>query len=461
MASADLRDELDCSICLSIFTDPVTLRCGHNFCRVCIDHMMDTQDGSGVYSCPECRYEFPERPALQKNITLCKIVRKFLFTQPLREATNIFCTHCVDSPVPAAKSCLHCEASLCDHHLRVHSKSAEHVLTEPSANLEDRKCPVHKKILEYYCTEDDTCICMSCSLVGEHRGHRVENLYEASEKKKKELRNALKKLTRKIQQVELRKSALSREMTHLEELCTTDNPVTVLQEPDAGGNHSEEDGDDGEHHNSHDVNLAVISGTFHADVLPFLFSKNVNNQDQNVTFYPQEPADIKLDLKTASNQLCITGNLTIAQRTFTDQNRPWNLERFKDYQALSTNRFSSGRHYWDVDVGDSLVWMVGMSYPSIGRGGIKSLVGGNNKSWGLHGYRGNTKHAVRHNGKVIQVLRRITTDRIRICLDYEAGQLSFYELCDPIKHIYTFIATFTEPLHAIICVCSGTVKILG
>ncbi|CAN2387187.1 RING, partial [Pristimantis euphronides] len=461
MASVDLRDELDCSICLTIFTDPVTLRCGHNFCRLCIDRMMDTQDESGVYSCPECREEFWERPSPMKNITLCKIVRKFLFTEPCQEATKIFCTYCVDSLVPAVKSCLHCEASLCDKHLRDHSKSAEHVLSEPSTSLENRKCSVHKKILEYYCTEDDTCICMSCSLVGEHRGHRVENIYEASEKKKEKLRNVLKKLTRNIKLVELKKSELSREISHLEELCITNNPVTVLQEPDGGESDSEEDGEDGGHDKTRDVNLAVISGTFHADVLPFLFFKNADDQVNNGIFYPQEPADIKLDLKTASNQLCITGNLRMAQRTFTDQNRPYNLDRFKDYQALSTKSFSSGRHYWEVDVSNSLVWMVGMCYPSIGRDGIKSLIGGNTKSWGLHGYRGNTKHAVRHNGKVIQVPRRITSDRIRICLDYEAGQLSFYELCDPIRHIYTFIATFTDPLHAIICVCSGTVKILG
>ncbi|XP_040294515.1 E3 ubiquitin/ISG15 ligase TRIM25-like [Bufo bufo] len=204
MASANLRAELDCSICLHTYTDPVMLRCGHNFCRVCIDRVLDTQDESGVYTCPECREEFQERPALMRNFALRNIMENLLVTQHKETETGIFCTYCVDSPVPAVKSCLHCEASLCEKHLRVHSKSSEHVLSDPSTSLENRKCSVHKKILEYYCTEDSACICVSCSLAGEHQGHRVEMLDEASEKKKGKLRNIFQKLTRKREETEER-----------------------------------------------------------------------------------------------------------------------------------------------------------------------------------------------------------------------------------------------------------------
>ncbi|XP_075711951.1 E3 ubiquitin/ISG15 ligase TRIM25-like [Rhinoderma darwinii] len=209
MASADVRDELDCSICLNIYTDPVMLRCGHNYCRACIDQVLFTQNGCRVYSCPECRAEFLERPALMRNIALCNIVRNFLPTEPRQEEiTGICCTYCIHAPVPAVKSCLHCEASLCDNHVRVHNKAAEHVLTEPSTSLENKKCSVHMKILEYYCIEDAACICVSCSLVGEHRGHRVEMLDEASAKKKKKLRNVLQKLTTKREETEERVQSL-------------------------------------------------------------------------------------------------------------------------------------------------------------------------------------------------------------------------------------------------------------
>uniref|UniRef100_A0A8C5Q2K4 Uncharacterized protein n=1 Tax=Leptobrachium leishanense TaxID=445787 RepID=A0A8C5Q2K4_9ANUR len=277
----------------NIYTDPVTLPCGHSFCRTCIGDVLDTQEGSGAYKCPECRAESQERPALVNARKLRNIADNIRSTHPEQEEAGIPCTYC-DSPVPAAKTCLHCEASLCEKHLKKHSKSAEHVLTEPTTSLENRKCSVHKKVLEYYCCEDAACICVSCSLAGEHRGHQVETLNEASEKKKEKLRNILQKLTSQreedekrvqsleelrrqvqgkgagvtervtalirdirkqlealekrvlseisrqeekvslrvsdlIRQLEIKKEELSRKMGDIKELCDMTDPVTVLQ----------------------------------------------------------------------------------------------------------------------------------------------------------------------------------------------------------------------------------------
>ncbi|XP_031750438.1 E3 ubiquitin-protein ligase TRIM7 [Xenopus tropicalis] len=276
MAAADLRDELSCSICLSIYTDPVSLPCGHYFCRGCIGRVLHLQkEMDEGPSCPECR-------ETDKRIL-----------EPEQDGPGIFCTFCIHSTVAAVKTCLHCEASLCDAHVRGHSKSAEHVLSEPTTSLRNRKCSVHHKILEYHCCEDGAFICASCCLAGGHRGHRVELLSEASEKKKEKLRKVLEKLspereetergaqrlqerrreleekaaietervtalfrgireelealekrllsdisrqkeeltlTELIQQLEIKKGELSREIRHIEELCNMADPLTVLQE---------------------------------------------------------------------------------------------------------------------------------------------------------------------------------------------------------------------------------------
>ncbi|XP_063785204.1 E3 ubiquitin-protein ligase Midline-1-like [Pseudophryne corroboree] len=517
MASADLRQELHCSICLSIYTDPVTLRCGHNFCRVCIDRVLDTQEGAGAYTCPECRAECQERPVLQRNITLCNIVGSFLSTRPDQEETGIFCTYCVDSPVPAAKSCLMCEASLCDKHLRVHSKSAEHVLCDPTTALGNRKCSVHQKILEYYCTEDAACICVSCSLAGKHRGHQVEMLDEASEKKKEKLRNVLQKLTTRreetekrvqslqerrredqgkaagvtetvtalfrdirrqledlekrvlieisrqeqrvslsvsdlIQQLEIKKDELSGKMRHIEELCNMSDPVTVLQEPDTGDLC---DTDDPETHDNQvrgagDLDVSLISGTLHtlSDIITGI----------NTGIYVQEATDMLLDVTTAGNNVHLSGDRKTASKS-PNQNRPITPERFEDDQLISTKGFSSGRCYWEVDVSKSEWWRVGMCYPSIGRRGTQSYIGNNNKSWCLRRY--NNRYYVVHDSTGIRLLDNIPCDRVRIYLDYEAGQLSFYSLCDPIRHLHTYTAALTEPLHAALLVAVGCITICG
>ncbi|XP_073423701.1 E3 ubiquitin/ISG15 ligase TRIM25-like [Dendrobates tinctorius] len=516
MASADLRDELLCSICLSTFMDPVMLRCGHNFCRVCIGRVLDTQDESGVYSCPNCRKRFRVRPALMRNINLHNVAERFLITQrEQEEITGICCTYCVDSPIPAVRSCLHCEASLCDKHLRAHSKSPEHVLSDPSTSLEKKKCSVHKKILEYYCTEDDSCICVSCSLAGEHRGHRVEMLDEASEKKKKKLRNDLQKLTTKrkkteervqnlkerrrkaqekaageaervtalctdirrrvddlekkvlseisrqekeeslplsalIHQQEIKKDELSRKMRHIEELCNMADPLTVLQDPDTGDlcDPEEEEGDedpgghDKQPHDGGDLDVAVISHTLHTLCAVITGIRS--------GIYVEGPADILLDVTTADNNLHISDDLKTATWTQEKQKRPETAERFQYYQVMSRRGFTSGRHYWDVEGSRSGRWMVGMCYPSIDRRGQQSVIGCNNKSWSL--WRYNNLYSVIHDSKQILLPDKISSDRVRICLDYESGLLSFYELCEPIRHLHTLTATFTEPLHPALCV---------
>ncbi|XP_041441089.1 E3 ubiquitin/ISG15 ligase TRIM25-like [Xenopus laevis] len=203
-AAADLRAELSCSICLSIYTDPVSLPCGHNFCRVCIGTTWDTQVETFLEnpSCPECRKRFSRRPELTTAWKLRGLVERFRPTETEPGETGIFCTYCVLSPVPAAKSCLLCEASLCDTHLRGHSKSAEHVLTQPTDSFMERKCSVHNELLKYYCCEDSGCVCVSCCLAGEHRGHRVKLLSEASEKKKEKLRKVLEKLRTEREETE-------------------------------------------------------------------------------------------------------------------------------------------------------------------------------------------------------------------------------------------------------------------
>ncbi|KAM5157468.1 E3 ubiquitin/ISG15 ligase TRIM25-like [Mantella aurantiaca] len=485
MASADLKAELECSLCLNIYTDPVTLKCGHNFCRVCIDRVLDTQGGSGGYSCPECRQKFQDRSALQNNRKLRNISENFKSSQQGEEQSGVFCTHCVESPVPAVRSCLLCEVSLCDKHLRVHKKSPEHILTDPTSSLESRKCSVHKKILEYYCTEDDICICVSCCLIGGHKGHEMESLDEASGKKKETLRNVLLKLLTTREETEERVRSLqehrrkveeeaagdtervtalfidlrrrSRKMRHIEELCNMTDPLTVLQESDTGDLCDTEDGDD-EDRERHDKLLHDGGGLDVAGILHTGLSDIIT--EVNVYFYIQKAADILLDVNTAYEMINISDDRKTVSKSYIRQDRPKTPERFQCLeQVLSNQSFSSGRHYWEVDVGGSDVWRVGMCYPSIDKRGEQSLIGSNKKSWSLHKYF--TQYAMIHDCKWIILPANISSNRVRIFLDYEAGRISFYDLCDPIRHLHTFTTTFTEPLHAGIFIGVGCIKICG
>ncbi|XP_068120937.1 E3 ubiquitin-protein ligase TRIM39-like [Hyperolius riggenbachi] len=513
MASADVTAELRCSICMEIYRDPVTLSCGHNFCRGCITQAWDHQEDLQEYKCPECQKIYKRRPELVRNTTVHNICEAFHATETDQEQTGVFCNYC-DFPVPATKSCLQCETSLCDHHLRKHDRSGEHTLLPPTTELGKRKCSVHKEILKYYCTEDAACVCESCTVIGEHEGHKMMSLDEASEEKKKKLRNDLQKLMAEteeagkrvqsleecrsnaqekaaseaervaalfrdlrrrleelekrvlsdimrqvqsyddiIRQLEIKKEELSRKMRHIEELCNMTDPLTVLQESHTGHLCDTEDRHDEQLHDGGDLDVAGISHTLHtalADIMSGVTGR---------IYIYLKPADILLDVDTASNWLHISDVRKIASWS-PGQNRPETPERFQGKpQVLSSQSFSSGRHYWEVDVGGSVCWRVGMCYPSMERGGLQSLLGENNKSWGL--CRWDNQYSVRHNRKEIQLPDGNRSDRVRICLDYEAGQISFYALCDPIRHLHTFTAAFTEPLHAVLGLWGGCIKISG
>ncbi|OCT69505.1 hypothetical protein XELAEV_18040816mg [Xenopus laevis] len=203
MAAAQVIEELSCSVCREIYTEPVTLPCGHNFCLRCIERTWEGEKRNfgDNPSCPECRRRYGKRPALNKNMTVCNIAERFHVTDPHHGDIWIPCTYC-DPPVAAAESCWYCQVSVCSYHVRLHSKSIVHTLTLPTASFWHSKCSAHSELLRYVCTEDGACVCVSCCLAGEHRGHRVELLNEENMEKYIQVSLHLKgeiKITRKRQ----------------------------------------------------------------------------------------------------------------------------------------------------------------------------------------------------------------------------------------------------------------------
>ncbi|XP_068102547.1 E3 ubiquitin-protein ligase TRIM39-like [Hyperolius riggenbachi] len=517
-SAADLREELSCSICLSLYRKPVSLRCGHSFCQECLVAVLDTQDGTGVYTCPECRETYLQRPHLENNRKLSNIVESFQSAHH-QEKAAAFCTYC-DLPEPAVKVCLQCEAAFCEHHLRKHTKSAEHVLLEPSASLEeDRRCSVHKEVLRYYCTEDKVSVCVSCCLAGRHRGHLVDSLDEASEKKKEKLKKLIEKLNscsqdidgkiqdlqthrkqekgktaavtqrvtglfsdirRKldhlewkllcqifkqekqvlssvsdlIQQLETQKDELSNKIHQMEALCQIVDPLMFLGQElstkDCSPGSCEVIGDVRE---AASFTEAPISEMLHRGLL--LLADSLTDLNIKRQFSVMEKSKISLDMDTAHVNIRISEDLRLATYAEMPEIRPDGPERFKSLQVLSRQSFSSGRHYWEVDVSHAKKWLIGVASHSIERKtrGKESYIGYNKKSWGLY-----ENHFFRacHNNMHTTKGAKSSAQAIGIYLDYESGLLSFYQLCDPIRHLHTFTATFTEPLHAAFYVFPGS-----
>ncbi|KAM4536279.1 uncharacterized protein PAE49_020936 [Odontesthes bonariensis] len=97
---------------------------------------------------------------------------------------TILCDMCTDEDrKPARKTCMKCEISMCVQHLQAHLTTPvllqTHPLTEPVALDGNTKCPQHGKLLEYYCLDDMTCVCVSCAIEDQHRLHNMKTFSTA------------------------------------------------------------------------------------------------------------------------------------------------------------------------------------------------------------------------------------------------------------------------------------------
>uniref|UniRef100_A0A671P5W3 RING-type domain-containing protein n=1 Tax=Sinocyclocheilus anshuiensis TaxID=1608454 RepID=A0A671P5W3_9TELE len=189
MAEASIswaEDQFCCPVCLDLLNDPVTIHCGHSYCKSCITNC--------------------------KNVVLAKMVEKMKKTrlQPAAPAVHhtgpgdVQCDSCTGIKQKAVKLCLDCQSSYCQNHLEQHEslfRGRKHNLMDATGQLQEMICPRHDKMLEMYCRTDQQ------SARTEKQRHVVEkkrNFQKIIQQKVKdlqELREAVESLKRSAQTV--------------------------------------------------------------------------------------------------------------------------------------------------------------------------------------------------------------------------------------------------------------------
>ncbi|XDV26052.1 hypothetical protein PO909_029853 [Leuciscus waleckii] len=209
MAEARItQDEFLCSVCLNLLKDPVTIPCGHSFCKICITGCWDQEDQMRVYSCPQCRQIFSPRPALAKNTILAEVVEKMKKTNLPADcyagAGDVQCDVCNGRKRKAVKSCLGCLNSYCLNHLEQHEsffKRKRHNLTDATGRLQEMICQKHDKLLEVFCRTDQKCICLLCT-IDEHKNHDTGSAAAQRTEKQHQLKETQRSFQQRIQQRE-------------------------------------------------------------------------------------------------------------------------------------------------------------------------------------------------------------------------------------------------------------------
>ncbi|CAM4561687.1 unnamed protein product [Lepidochelys kempii] len=152
--------------------------------------------------------------------------------------------------------------------------------------------------------------------------------------------------------------------------------------------------------------------------------------------------DVTLDPDTASAWLVLSEDRKRVSDGDTRQDLPNNPERF-DYCVcvLGAEGFAGGRRYWEVGVGDKTRWILGVCRESVSRKGKVTLSPGNGY-WAVR-LRDGGYEALTSPSTPLPV--SVRPGRVGIFLDYEAGEVSFYNVTDG-SRLFTFTDTFSGTL---------------
>uniref|UniRef100_A0A3P8TUB1 FinTRIM family, member 67 n=1 Tax=Amphiprion percula TaxID=161767 RepID=A0A3P8TUB1_AMPPE len=233
----------NCSICLDLLKDPVTIPCGHSYCMDCIRSYWDGEDQRETYSCPQCRQMFRPRPDLVRNTVMADLVEEVKKTRSKADLCyaapgDVSCDFCTGRKLKAVKSCLQCLVSYCDQHLQPHydvPALKNHKLVDPSKKLQENICSGHNEVMKIFCRTDQQCICYLCSL-DEHKGHDTVSAAAERNDKQRELAENREKIQQRVREKEEGVKVLQQEIaelrrrsSELELLSQTDDHIQFLQ----------------------------------------------------------------------------------------------------------------------------------------------------------------------------------------------------------------------------------------
>nr|XP_023969609.1 zinc finger protein RFP-like isoform X6 [Chrysemys picta bellii] len=450
-----LQEEATCPVCLEYFTEPVILECGHNLCRACISQCWEGSDTAA--SCPQCG-ETMQKRNLRPNRHLINVleIAKRLSLQAAKgaggdglcgehqEALKLFCE---EDQTPICVVCnrsrghrTHMVVPIQEAAQEYKEKIEAHLKTlrEEREKLLGFKVTAEKRSQEYLKqTETER-----QKIVSE-----FQQLRQFLEEQERLLLAQLEKLDKEIVKIQNENiTKLSEEISRLSELISElegkcQKPASeFLQDVRSTLSRCEK----GKFQQPEEISPELeeqVSNFSRKTIVPLetlrkfkdtLLSALETQIGEPLGAHRQE--NVTLDPDTAHPNLVLSEDRKSVIRGDTRQRLPNNPERFDSWACvLGCEGFTSGRHCWEVEVGDGGCWAVGVARGSVRRKGriSHSPEGG---IWAVEQCRGQFQALT--SPVTALPLSRVPS-RIRVCLDCDRGQVTFINAGDEAP-IFTF-----------------------
>ncbi|XP_042763053.1 uncharacterized protein LOC122201179 [Panthera leo] len=447
-----LQNELICSICMNYYIDPVTIDCGHSFCSPCL-HLC-WEEAQTLMSCPECR-GISEKSDFKTNIALKKL------------------------------------ASLARRARVYHANSSN-----------EQICVIHKKAKEFFCEADKSLLCGLCSETPEHVAHGHSPVQWAAEEYREkllkrmgslwnmtqEMQNDLNQEANKIQSFEdyvlLRKVMIKmqyqkmhlflreEEQLHLETLeKEAEEILQQLQESafritQQKASLKEMYKELTEMCHKPDLELLqdlgnVLQRTELVQVqkpqpmIPELTSHGITGILDILNNFR---VDNVLSQEATGRYMCVSEDAGSVMFGVTHPGVYREPESLASLAAWGPQVFTSGKHYWEVDVTCSPNWILGVCKDSL-MSDI-DIISDPEAAFLLFSLKIHNRYSLSTNSPpLIQYVER-PLGQIGVFLDYDNGTVSFYDVCKS-SLIYSFLpSSFSFPLKPFLCF-EGAGALLG
>ncbi|XP_004610455.1 probable E3 ubiquitin-protein ligase TRIML1 [Sorex araneus] len=436
----NLREELTCFICLDYFTNPVTTECGHSFCLVCL--MKNWEEHNAPLSCPEC-WRTLESPNFQPNERLGRLagIGKQLRSHVLQKEGNhrrMLVVPKVISDVQDVKA-LQIQGHGANRMYQMNEvekyhkgKLRELLILLRKKRKETQVILTHERERVILCKEETK----SCKQVAVSEYEKMHEFLKEEEELQLQLlekveRENIKKLRENEIKLTQQIRCLNKMVEHVENMCqnSTLESFEDLRE-------------------TLERSEPLLLQCPEATTMELCLCHITGMQDMLRKFC----TDITLDPVTANAHLVLSEDLKSVRHGGIRQQLPDNPERFdQSATVLGAQIFTSGRHYWEVEVGNKTEWEVGICKDSVSRkgnhpkppGDLFSLIGlkiGEDYSlWVSSPLKGqHVKEPVR---------------KVGVFLDYESGHIAFYNVTDE-SLIYSFPpVSFQDSLRPIFSPC--------